>query len=269
MKHAALVLLACAAIAPAHARNDRLLIPVADAMRSKAVRTMVAGGPPVHFGSASAQGVDVSAGGASAHAVASPVKPDGQGRTHRPRPDDVVCFEAFGQAVQELQKGASAAGATAVVGIVSNYGGQVLDSPDTFECHIGRTRGVVDLKGQFARGAVPFRPVKAPPVAAPATAQPAHIASGFAAIEDVDAVPLVNDRGRQGYREWLAKSTPRAFAIAPSGRWQATWGLHPSDAALPRDPAERALLLCERSAGMPCTLYAVNGAVVWPRKAPE
>ena len=270
----AAAVLAFAALVPAHARNDRLLIPITDAMRSKGVRAVVAPDVPLQFGTASLQGADVSAGGASVHAVVSPARTDRMGRTHELRPDDVVCIEAFGQAVRQLQQQARTAGATSVVGIVSNYGGAVLDSNEVFECHIGRTRGVVDLKAQFARGKVPFQPVVAPPVAgaarteAPAEpAQPAHIATGFAAIDDVDAVPLVNDRGRAGYREWLAHSTPRAFAIAPSGRWHATWGLNPSDASLPRDPGDRALVLCARSAGMPCKLYAVNGAVVWPQDA--
>jgi hypothetical protein len=108
-----------------------------------------------------------------------------------------------------------------------------------------------------------------PPAAAPAAAAalPARpIGSGFAAIDDIDAIPYLNDRGRKGYREWLARETPRAFAISDDGKWYATWG-HSPDASLPKDAGERALLMCERAAHKPCKLYAVNGAVVWTREA--
>jgi hypothetical protein len=96
-----------------------------------------------------------------------------------------------------------------------------------------------------------------------AAAQPPRIASGFAAIDDIDAIPYISDRGRKQYGEWLGWSTPRAFAISPRGTFYATSGLQPREPGLPTDPSERALLLCERNAGMPCRLYAVNGSVVW------
>lgn len=108
----------------------------------------------------------------------------------------------------------------------------------------------------------------APRAAAPQPVVAKHIASGFAAIDDIDAIPYLNDRGRNGYREWLARPTPRAFAISPKGHWYATSGLTPRDATLPTEPSERALLLCERAAQVPCRLYAVNGAVVWTKEAP-
>lgn len=109
------------------------------------------------------------------------------------------------------------------------------------------------------------RPVAVPVAAAPEQ-QPRAIASGFAAIDDIDAIPLLGDRGRAQYRQWLGWSTPRAFAISPKGNFYATSGLRPKDATLPVDPSERALLMCERAAQVPCKLYAVNGAVVWDPK---
>jgi hypothetical protein len=107
-----------------------------------------------------------------------------------------------------------------------------------------------------------------PQAAAAPAAQPARIASGFAAIDDIDAVPYLSDRGRKGYSEWLARPTPKAFAISTKGNWYATWGVSPPDASLPIDPGERALQLCERAAQVPCKLYAVNGSVVWTKEAP-
>jgi hypothetical protein len=105
--------------------------------------------------------------------------------------------------------------------------------------------------------------------ASPARPQPAFIATGYAAIEDVDALPYLSDRGRAAYREWLTRPTPKAFAISDQGHWWAAWSLHPQDTSMPTDPNERALLGCGRSAGAACRLYAVNGSVVWkPKEAP-
>lgn len=111
----------------------------------------------------------------------------------------------------------------------------------------------------------PAVPVSAPP--APAAAEPARIGTGYAAIDDIDAIPYLSDRGRAGYRDWLGKGTPRAFALAPNGHWASSWGLKPRDPAAPLDPAERAVWSCERLAKVPCRLYAVNTAVVWVRDA--
>jgi hypothetical protein len=93
--------------------------------------------------------------------------------------------------------------------------------------------------------------------------QPAFIASGYAAIEDVDALPYLSDRGRDEYRQWLTRPTPKAFAISERGQWWAAWGLSPQDTTMPSDPSQRALVACQRAAGTPCKLYAVNGSVVW------
>jgi hypothetical protein len=85
----------------------------------------------------------------------------------------------------------------------------------------------------------------------------------FASIEDVDAIPFLGEKGREDYRSWLRRLTPRAFAISEKGRWYSASGTRPTDSSLPADPTERALLMCARAAGKPCKLYAVNGAVVW------
>ena len=57
--------------------------------------------------------------------------------------------------------------------------------------------------------------------------------------------------------------TPKAFAISEKGHWWGAWSLTPKDTTLPTDPSERALVACQRNAGVPCKLYAVNGSVVW------
>lgn len=105
------------------------------------------------------------------------------------------------------------------------------------------------------------------PMAANQPAPIARTASGFANVDDIDAIPYLGDRGREKYREWLAKPTPRAFAVATDGHFGYAWSLKPSDETLPSDPSERALLGCERLAKQACKLYAVNGAVVWVKDA--
>jgi dienelactone hydrolase len=85
---------------------------------------------------------------------------------------------------------------------------------------------------------------------------PAPSSTQFASIDDVNAVPFLNDRGRDGYRKFLNMRRPRAFAIAADGGWDA--------AALGPDPLAYALNACDRL-HRGCRLYAVDGDVVWPK----
>jgi hypothetical protein len=275
-----LATLLLAASGVAAARNDRLLLPIEPAMRTNGTRAMLAADIPLRFGAAS------NTSGESAyvqvHAVADPFgsgnPSTGAGRQRRA--DEVVCLDAFRKALVDLQQKARQQGGTAVVGIVSNYNNTVMDSREVYECHIGHSRGVVDLKGVVARHAMPVMapplPSAAPraPMAAEAPAaplapqspqspQPQRIASGYAAIDDIDAIPYLSDRGRQEYQRYLTWPTPKAFALASNGYFWSASGLKPKDPALPTDPTERALQGCERAAKMPCKLYAVNGSVVW------
>ena len=100
---------------------------------------------------------------------------------------------------------------------------------------------------------LPTQLVHAMPVAPDLPVPPA---SGFAAVTDLDRVPLRTDRARAGYQAWLAAESPRAFAIHPTqGSWASAWG--------GERPIARALANCERFAKAPCRLYAVDDAVVW------
>ena len=80
-------------------------------------------------------------------------------------------------------------------------------------------------------------------------------ATDFAALSDVDKVPFLKPSGRDGYKVFLAKQLPRAFAIAPSGAW--AWS------EMGDDPLARALANCQRHAKTDCKLYAVDDQVVW------
>jgi hypothetical protein len=91
--------------------------------------------------------------------------------------------------------------------------------------------------------------------------------SGFAALGDTAAVPHLGPRSRERYHEWTQRANPKAFAIAPDGHFFAANGTSPSDKSLPSDPIERALTGCEKTAKMPCKLYAVNDNVVWVKEA--
>jgi len=117
--------------------------------------------------------------------------------------------------------------------------------------------------------AVPaLAPVVARPAEVAAAALPPLLASGYARVDDIDAIPYISDTGRDSYRNWLGRPTPRAFALSTQGHFAATWGIQPADPAAPRDPSDRALVLCQqRSKGVPCKLYAINGAVVWTKES--
>ncbi|WP_146182786.1 hypothetical protein [Limnohabitans sp. Jir72] len=84
----------------------------------------------------------------------------------------------------------------------------------------------------------------------------------FAAVADVDAVPYLNARGREGYRDWVSKTPPKAFVIAPDGTWNSTWGQPQNLENESPDALSRALSRCEKRA-QGCKAYAIDGRVVW------
>lgn len=77
----------------------------------------------------------------------------------------------------------------------------------------------------------------------------------YAALDNVEAIPYLRDRGREQYRVFLEKSTPRAFAVSPSGAW--SWAEDGDD------PERQALNDCQKHSSAPCRLYAVDNNVVW------
>lgn len=77
----------------------------------------------------------------------------------------------------------------------------------------------------------------------------------FATLEDESKLPHVKDTGRVGYKTFLTKQIPRAFALASNGAWG--W------AEMGEDPLKRALDSCNRNGLGQCKLYAVDDVVVW------
>jgi hypothetical protein len=77
--------------------------------------------------------------------------------------------------------------------------------------------------------------------------------SGFAAIDDVDKVP-VREAGKDRYRTFLSAASPKAFAVGEDG----------SFAMSVRDPDAMALALDDCAARkVACSLYAVDDRVVF------
>jgi dienelactone hydrolase len=81
------------------------------------------------------------------------------------------------------------------------------------------------------------------------------VKTGFAGIGDIDAIPYLQMKGREGYRSFLGKSLPRAFALSASGAW--SWAEDGDN------PSQTALAQCNRISHQPCKLYAVDNEVVW------
>jgi hypothetical protein len=245
-----LALALCATAPLAQARNDKLLLPVAPILKQGGTRALI-GDFAVHFGSATAAGYEIVNQQIEAHATVDPYGPAGGGGARRQRPDEDVCRDALRKALAEMVSKARAAGGTALVGVVSYYDHVEMDSPDVYECHVGRTKAVVDLKAKVARGA-PAATAVAEPVAKEHVHQlPA--ASNYAQAQEVDKIPL-EKKGRDAYARYLALPSSKAFAVYENGNWRY--------ASRDGEAMDKLLNHCARE-GKRCWLYAVDDQVVW------
>ena len=87
----------------------------------------------------------------------------------------------------------------------------------------------------------------------------AHGSSLLAAeLNDAEAVPHLDGRGRDGYRHFLATLPPRAFAIAPGGAWG-----YSTEAASPDLAEAEALAHCQAHTTQRCQLYARDETLVF------
>ena len=82
-------------------------------------------------------------------------------------------------------------------------------------------------------------------------------ASGYAALDDTQKLPLDAAAGQEQYQRYLQAPMPRAFAVAPS-RKQWAW-----NSAGAGDVNARALKRCEELAQQACILYSVDENVVY------
>jgi dienelactone hydrolase len=102
---------------------------------------------------------------------------------------------------------------------------------------------------------MPSQPLPAYARYGPGLKTPTPPPSGFAAITEEPPLPFLSAAGKAGYKVFLGKEVPRAFAIAPAGAWGWAEG---GD-----DPSKRALDNCNRRAPGQCRLYAVDNDVTW------
>jgi uncharacterized protein YbjQ (UPF0145 family) len=223
---------------PALARNDQLLQPISDVLRKTRAREIV-GDMQLRFGASTAAQADIVARNVVVEGVGSSVSDDPRKRELGRQSDEQVCTRAFEDALAKLVIAAREAGAAAIVGIVSNYKGQVLDDPHNYECHAGSVKSYVTLRAQFSRTIAASRSL--PP------------ATGFADIDDAAAVPI-SDQGKERYRHFLTLPGPRAFVVFEDGGWR----------FYAKDPEAmtKALDECAR-VGRRCWLYAADDRVVW------
>ena len=144
----------------------------------------------------------------------------------------------------------SQAGGRAELVAFGNFGG---DAHAMFGSRAGLPIWLPRVMAALAAVDLPVAVVNPLPEPSDLAAPPA---SGFAKVDDIDKVPLRNERARDGYRSWLAAEGPKAFAVHPTlGNWGSSWGGNRANA--------RALANCERNAGQPCKLYAIDDNVVW------
>ena len=135
----------------AQARNETFMQPVAAAMHKSYSREIV-GDLPMLWGSATApaEGAPELIGGVIT------VQGDGSAtgdnpRKHESLSDETVCNHAFVAALRKLVEAARDAHAGAVVGVVSDYKGALIDDGKTFECHAGVAWSHVFLRAQLVK----------------------------------------------------------------------------------------------------------------------
>jgi len=107
--------------------------------------------------------------------------------------------------------------------------------------------------GRIGLPHAPLYPNYLPPPPPP----PSH----FAALEDVAAVPYLNEPGRALYRAFLSLPSPRAFILSSQTASSQSGGF---------DPINRAMKSCAATSIGPCAVYAYDDYVAWtpPKSAP-
>jgi hypothetical protein len=80
--------------------------------------------------------------------------------------------------------------------------------------------------------------------------------TNLAAIDDVEAVPYLNEEGRKTYQRFLSDPMPKVFVFSPAGMAASFNGGF--------DPLGRALLECQKRS-QKCQVYAADDYVTWSR----
>jgi thiol-disulfide isomerase/thioredoxin len=79
--------------------------------------------------------------------------------------------------------------------------------------------------------------------------------------KNAETIPHIDNRGQEGFREFLAAGKHRAFVIAPGGAW--AWK---GDEATSDSAVEGAIQACQRATEQPCVPYFVDGKTVFDTK---
>jgi dienelactone hydrolase len=118
---------------------------------------------------------------------------------------------------------------------------------------------VIDDDVVWTGGSAASVPTKTTQAFVPQDFAPIPKSSGYASINDVTAVPYINDHGRDAYRQFLAHSGPRAIVIVKTGSFTISYGGN--------SPMESAMRSCQSHYQNACEPYAVNDTVVWVRNS--
>ena len=126
---------------PAHARDDKLMFPIAPALEAKDAKEKLDGSVKFYFGDQQMPKILTKLG-----TDVTNQKTNAVGKS-----DEKACNWVFLSAMIQLDKRAKQLGANAVINIVSYYQKNVMSSPTEFECHAGTIVAGVALRGEFVK----------------------------------------------------------------------------------------------------------------------
>lgn len=126
---------------PAHARDAKLMFPVAPALEAKDAKEKLDGSVKFYFGDQETPKVVTKLG----------TDVTNQKTNKFGKSDERACNWVFLSAMIQLDKRAKQLGANAVVNIVSYYQKNVTSSQTEFECHAGNIVAGVALRGEFVK----------------------------------------------------------------------------------------------------------------------
>jgi len=126
---------------PAHARDAKLMFPIAPALEVKDAKEKLDGSVKFYFGNQETPTILTKLG-----TDVTNQKTNAVGKS-----DERACNWVFLSAMIQLDKRAKQLGANAVVNIVSYYQKNVMSSPTEFECHAGNIVAGVALRGEFVK----------------------------------------------------------------------------------------------------------------------
>jgi hypothetical protein len=131
----------CALADPAAARDDRIMLPIRDALDAPQASAKLDKGVQLHFGGGYGGGIAKDLGIWSSNKKTNAFL----------KSDKTACEWAFLSAVLELQQRARKIGGNAVVNITSNYKNILTSSGSQYMCGAGSIMAGVALKGRVIR----------------------------------------------------------------------------------------------------------------------